>query len=198
MPGRRTLGKLCSIRRGNNSSAHVNQEFRTPLILRALRCGILGPAVQPRRSGKLLSPPCTPGLASIRAYVRGQSPPLSTFCWDFPRPLPSAPELGLLPLHASHRRWVGVFLTCTAALFLRRQRLLTGPDGPTDYRPGFFYASSPPPTSLPRRHRHTNGPRGSLRAGLLLDRAVSGNRQISICRALWHGCPSGRNLRTLT
>ncbi len=31
---RRTLGTLCSIRRGNNSSAHVNQEFRTPLILR--------------------------------------------------------------------------------------------------------------------------------------------------------------------
>jgi hypothetical protein len=43
---RRTLGTLCSIRRGNNSSAHVNHGFRTPLILRALRCGILGPAVQ--------------------------------------------------------------------------------------------------------------------------------------------------------
>jgi len=25
-------------------------------------------------------------------------------------------------------------------------------------------------------------------------RAVLGNRQISICRAPWHGCPSGRNL----
>ena len=60
--------------------------------------------------------PCTPGLASIRADVRGQSPPLSTFCWDFPRPLPSAPELGLFPLHASHRRWLGVFLTYAAAL----------------------------------------------------------------------------------
>ncbi len=38
-------------------------------------------------------------------------------------------------------------------------------------------------------------------AGLLLDCAVSGNRQISICRApcrRWHGCLSGRNLRTLT
>ncbi len=43
---RRTLGTLCSIRRGNNSSAHVNQEFRTPLILRVLRCGILSLAVQ--------------------------------------------------------------------------------------------------------------------------------------------------------
>jgi hypothetical protein len=67
----------------------------------------------------------------------------------FPTPPPSAPELGLLPLHASHQRRVGVFLTCTAAHFFRGQRLLTGPDGPTDYRPGFFYASRPTPTTPP-------------------------------------------------
>ena len=40
-------------------------------------------------------------------------------------------------------------------------------------RPGFVYVSP----------RHTNGPPRCLRAGLLIDRAVSGNRQISICRA---------------
>ncbi len=45
----------------NNSSAHVNQEFRTPLILRALMCGILGSAVQLRRSGKPLPPPVHAG-----------------------------------------------------------------------------------------------------------------------------------------
>ena len=64
MPGRRTLGKLSSIRRGNNSSAHVNQEFRRPLILRALRCGILGPAVQLKRKWETAAL-ARPGLASI-------------------------------------------------------------------------------------------------------------------------------------
>jgi len=35
----------------------------------------------------------------------------------------------------------------------------------------------------------TNSPPGSLRAGLLIDRAVSGNRQISICRAICRQSP---------
>ena len=38
------------------------------------------------------------------------------------------------------------------------------------------------------RPKHTNGPPGSLRAGLFLDRPVSGNRQISICRAPGRRC----------
>ena len=43
---------------------------------------------------------------------------------------PSEPELGLLPLPASHRRWLGAFLTYAAAFPRREQRLVTGPDGP--------------------------------------------------------------------
>ena len=40
-------------------------------------------------------------------------------------------------------------------------------------------------------------PPGAIRAGLLLDRVVSGNRQISICRAPWHGAHLRRNLQAL-
>jgi hypothetical protein len=46
---------------------------------------------------------------------------------------------------------------------------------------GLFHGDKP---------RYTNSPPGSLRAGLLLDCAVSGNRQIPICRApgrRWRG-----------
>jgi len=53
------------------------------------------------------------------------------------------------------------------------QHMLLGPDGPSCC-PGFVFAS---------RLRNTNSPPGSLRAGLFLDGAVSGNRQISFWRA---------------
>jgi hypothetical protein len=99
--------------------------------------------------------------------------------------LPSAPELGLLRLAASHRKPVAVFLTCAEVCVSGRAAHL-GPDGlrrtPLTLRPlsGLFLCDRP---------QHPNSPPGSLRAGLLLDRAVSGNHQISICRAPWHGCP---------
>ena len=76
MPGRRHCGTLRSIRRGNNSSAHVNQEFRTPLILRVLRCGILGLAMQLMKwASASIARRCWP-----RRGLTEASPTLSTFC----------------------------------------------------------------------------------------------------------------------
>jgi len=127
MPGRRTLGKLCSIRRGNNSSAHVNQEFRTPLILRALRCGILGPAVQlakwakphPARRG-------WPRYARMFGASRHRSVPSVGIS---PTPAVSTRVRVISAARFASKVARSISNVCCCASSLSRQRLLTGPDG---------------------------------------------------------------------
>jgi hypothetical protein len=88
---------------------------------------------------------------------------------------------------ASHRRSAGVSFkrVLLEPMFAATHTLARMAFNPELFnsRPGFFYASGLPPTSLPGRPIETNSPPRFPLAGLVYDRAVLGNRQISICRA---------------
>ena len=111
---------------GNN--AHVNQEFRRPLILRALRCGILGPAVQLAK------------WAKPHPARRGWPRYAPTFGASRHRPVPSVRLLptGVL-LWISRMRFAGAPVSRSAANWFgsiarraRCQRSFAAPTCPTE------------------------------------------------------------------